>query len=402
MIKKIDKGKHKGEYQVRIQPRDKVTGKQISWPVQYANTKQNAIKLERKMWADFEDGLNFGDANSIFADEFQKYVDDRAKAISPVTLKSWQQSANSFKEYFGNAKIRQITTSMVSQYAHDYVEKHNASVSKSSTISKRLVHLRNYFKSLEGKAVKENPVPEKALKLFFRQSEFSLPKEWYIFSKEELDQIRAYLYKDLKSTTFMNAGSKLAILIESYTGMRVGELQALRFKNLVHEKTGWTFRINDSWSDYTKDFNGALKARAKGVSRELLPVPDDLVDLIKAYEIQQKEFLKDHNIENIEDLVFLNIQNYKYAFENKPITQHGLNYMFKNICNKLDIKPKNKQLSLYCFRHTICTQLANVPGMSYPWAARKMGHSLDMFMKTYVGIDKSLNSQMDQLWLTHN
>ena len=72
MIKEVEKGKHKGEYRVRIQPRDKVTGKQISWPLQYAKTKKEAIQIERKMWAEFEDGLNFGEASAIFADSFQK------------------------------------------------------------------------------------------------------------------------------------------------------------------------------------------------------------------------------------------------------------------------------------------------------------------------------------------
>lgn len=91
--------------------------------------------------------------------------------------------------------------------------------------------MRNFFKTLEGKAVKENPVPEGALKLFFKQSDFSVSKEWYILSSDELKQIRNLIIKDLDHSSVMNWGSKLAILIESYTGMRAGELQALKFAN---------------------------------------------------------------------------------------------------------------------------------------------------------------------------
>ena len=51
MIKKIQKGKYAGQWQVRIQPIDKQTGKRISWPVQYADTKKEAVKLERQLCA---------------------------------------------------------------------------------------------------------------------------------------------------------------------------------------------------------------------------------------------------------------------------------------------------------------------------------------------------------------
>ncbi|KWU04813.1 tyrosine-type recombinase/integrase [Lactobacillus crispatus] len=400
MIKKVIKGKHVGQWKVRIQPVDKATGKRISFPVQYANSKKEAIKLERNLWAEYEDGLNFSDGKVSFAKAFQKYVDRRANTISPVTLKSWQESANDFNTYFGNTQINKVTTQLVSDYAHEYVEKNQVTVSRSSTIAKRLVHMRNFFKSIEGKVVKENPVPEGALKLFFKQSDFTVPKEWYIFSSNELDEIRNLIEKDLQHSSVMNVGSKLAILIESYTGMRIGELQALKFNNVVYEDSAWTFRINDSWSDYTNSLTGALKARPKGYSRTLLPLPKAVIDLVRQYEIKQKDFIKKHDLENPLDLVFINLHDYKAAANDQPIRQKSVNMMLKNICDKLNIQAGDKQLSMYSFRHTICTNLANTPGMSYPWAAEKMGHSLQMFMNTYVGVDPNMNEKMNKLWVS--
>ena len=400
MITKFKNGKNVGKWKVRIQPVDKVTGKRISFPVKYADSKKEAVKLERKLWAEYEDGFNLSDGNAVFADAFQKYVNRRAKTISPVTLKAWQESANDFKAYFKQAKINKITTSLVSNYAHDYVNEHKLTVSKSSIIAKRLIHMRNFFKTLEGKTIKENPIPEGALKLFFKQSDFSVPKEWYILSSDELKQIRDLIIKDLNHSSVMNWGSKLAILIESYTGMRVGELQALKFNNVVFEDSVWTFRINNSWSDYTKSFTGALKARPKGYSRSLLPLPQEIVNLVKCYQDKQRAFLDEHKLDNPLDLVFMNLHDYKAVANNQPIKQKSLNAMFKVICKRLDIQSGDKQLSMYSFRHTICTNLANTPGMSYPWAAEKMGHSLQMFMNTYVGVDPDMNKQMNKLWVS--
>lgn len=400
MIKKMTTGKHMGEYVIRIQPRSKITGKQISFPIKYAKTKMEAKKVEKGMWSDYKSGLNLGDGNAIFADEFQKYVDRRSNSISPVTLKSWQDSANSFKKYFGNAKINKITTQMVSTYAHDYVDRHSVTISKSSTIAKRLIHMRNFFKSLEGKTIKENPVPESALKKFFRQSDFTVSKDWYIFSDNELKEIRDLIISDLKHSSVINWGSKLAILLESYLGTRVGELQAFRFSNITYNDDVWTLKINNSWSDYLDDFTGSLKARPKGYERTLLPLPENVIILLQRYQDKQHCFLKEHGLSNKSDLIFINIHNYKSAYYEKPINQRSLNDMLKEICKRLNIKAEDKRLSVYSFRHTICTKLANTPGMSYPWASERMGHSLQMFMNTYVGVDPSINKKMLDLLMS--
>lgn len=395
MIKQIKKNK----FYVRIQPRDSVTGKRINLPSAYATSKTKAKKLEKHMWEEYKAGLNLGDSKAIFAEAFQKYVDQRANRISPVTLKSWQESANSFKSYFKKAKINQITTALVAEYAHDYVDQHHVTVSKSSTIAKRLIHMRNFFKSIEGKVIKENPVPEGALRQFFQKSDFSIAQEWRIFSKKELNEMQSLIKKDLKDTPVNNWGSKLAILIESYTGMRIGELQAIKFKDLVYEDDVWTLKIGDSWSDYVNGLTGSLKARPRGATRTLLPLPEDVVKLVKKYKSKQDEFLNKYNLSNPLGLIFINLHDYKSVAQDRPVSQKGFNAMLKQICSRLNITANNKKMSMYSFRHTICTHLANTPGMSYTWASERMGHSLQMFMHTYVGVDPSINEKMNKLWM---
>ena len=113
MIKKVNKGQSK-VYLVRVQPRDPITGKRVNLPIKYAKTKSEASKIEKEIWSEYKSGLNLGDGNAIFVDAFQKYVNQRANSISQVTLKAWQESANSFTKYFGKAKIKNITTPLIS------------------------------------------------------------------------------------------------------------------------------------------------------------------------------------------------------------------------------------------------------------------------------------------------
>ena len=172
MIKKMKTGKHAGEYQVRIQPINKITHKRESWPVEYAKDRRTAKALERKMWSDYEDGMQLADGNAVFADEFQKYVDRRKNTISPVTYRDWQNSANEFKKYFKDTKIKDVTEQLVEQFAHDFVRERKVTVGRGTVIDQRLTHMRSFFKQLVGQVVKKNPVPDGYLEKIFRKSDF--------------------------------------------------------------------------------------------------------------------------------------------------------------------------------------------------------------------------------------
>ncbi len=399
MITKKTKGKYKGKWQVRIQPINPVTKKRESWPIQYAPTKAKAIAIERRMWTDFESGLNLGDSNSIFAEMFAKYVDARKGTVSEVTQKDWDYTVRICKQYFNKAKIRDIDQQVMSKFAHDFVRDHHATVGKTTVIARRLTHIRKFFKSIEGKSILTNPVPERFLQCFFQKKDFSVGEKLHIFSNDELEKIKNEIQFELKASPVNNWGTKLAIWIDLETGMRPGELQALRFNNLT-EKDGFpTFKINDSWSDYTKNFNGNLKSRPQGDYRYCLPISAELADTFNKYAKKQAEFLAQHDIENSEGLVFINLHDYKAASSDVPINQRSMNLMLKSLCKKLDIKNEDTRLSMYSFRHTLCTKLANKPGMSYPWAAERMGHSLSMFMKVYVKTDVDVDKQMMEKWL---
>lgn len=152
--------------------------------------KKEAEKLERQMWLDFDNGMKPIEANSLFSVAFDSYVEEKKDTISPVTLKAWNDTAKAIEKYFDNVKLKDFTTSKWNQFAHQYVSEHGSTVSKTSVIATWLIHKNHFLSTLVGTAIPKNPMPEHALKVFFRKSDFTVSQKQYLFSKDELNSIK--------------------------------------------------------------------------------------------------------------------------------------------------------------------------------------------------------------------
>lgn len=110
--------------------------------------------------------------------------------------------------------------------------------------------------------------------------------------------------------------------------------------------------------------------------------------------------MREKGIKNHNKFILLNLNDYRVAKLGCPVTQASLNEMLIKLGNEADITaPKEMQWSMYSLRHTVATRLGNTAGMSYPWAAARMGHTLEEFMQTYVHVDQDRSLEMLAKWV---
>lgn len=140
-----------------------------------------------------------------------------------------------------------------------------------------------------------------------------------------------------------------------------------------------------------------MKSRPHGESRLTLPLSEPLLQLLNKFRHCQLELLRENGLTNFNDRILLNITDYHLCALGYPITQKSMNDMLKQLSKKVGVNNQNLNISMYTCRHTVATKLGNTPGMSYPWAASRLGHSLKMFMRTYVHVDEDRNEEMLRL-----
>ena len=208
--------------------------------------------------------------------------------------------------------------------------------------------------------------------------------------------------KEYKTSTVANSVSKLAVLLDTYLGLRPEELQVLKFDQLVKYQGSYTFKIDNSWCEKDKKPNGSLKDRPKGAYRYCLPIKNkELIDLIKEFKIKQEEYLNSNGLENTSGYIFLNLHNYKSLSSNNqlPVTQSGLNDKLKDACNKAGIqKQKNSILALYSLRVYLSSLLGNDNRISNIYACQRMGNTIQVFLSTYVKENRESYKENSQFW----
>lgn len=400
-ITKITAGRFAGKYRIRVQPVDRITGRRYSLPTKYATTKRAAEKIERQLWAKAESDYDSVTAKMNFARCFDRYVEDefRSGRWENATYRAWKYSSNIFKEYFPNAQMKDLNQRVVRDFARRFVKDHKLSINENSVVVRRLTHMRSYFSHYIGSIYRENPVPEHAMSRFFKLEEMTAERQRYVLSDNEIKQLIAEIERGLNFAEPYRCISRLAIYIDLMTGMRPQELQALTWDAITQENGNFVFKLSDSWNEHDYRLNGHLKSRKRGIVRTSLPFTPRLNEYLMQFKEAQEKFLKKRHLTNPNNFIFLNLNDYKKCALGYPVTQTSLNQMLHKLGQDIGLETGQKTWTMYSLRHTVATKLGNMPGISYPWAAERLGHSLSEFTRTYVHCDRDINEEMSKMWL---
>lgn len=406
----ITRDPNRNEWIVRFQP--VVNGKRKSI-TKRAPSKLEAQKIEIELKIKYEkiqrSGLPSITDDSLLIKEYTKFVERRAKSITVTTNRSWSYSLellNDFltKKRLTKLRLRDADQDLFNDFAHWYIENHpKAGVKKSTVIDVTLAHLRTFFEYLIDVAViVVNPIPKGYLKRFFRQSDFNTGRKWHLFSKDEINDLREELLKEYESSTVANSVTKLAVLLDTYLGLRPEELQVLKFDQLVKYEGSYTFKINNSWSEKEKRPNGSLKDRPKGAFRYCLPIKDNrIIKLIKEFKEKQQQYLSKYGLENTSDYIFLNLHNYNSIRSDNqlPVAQKSLNDRLKEACDRAGIvKQEGAVLALYSIRVYLSSLLGKDNNISNVYASQRMGNTVQVFLNTYVKETRESYKENSKLW----
>lgn len=198
-------------------------------------------------------------------------------------------------------------------------------------------------------------------------------REISALTNSERHQLESFLLSDMDTT-------KLGLFLCLYTGMRIGELCALRWGNIDFTKK--TLHITSTIQRIRRtDINGSEKtmlliSSPKSItSMRDIPLPFPLVDMLKSYAQNDDCFL--------------------LSGSTTPVEPRTMQYRFKKYAKQLGLTYSNPHV----LRHTFATQCIKL-GFDAKTLSELLGHSrVEITLNRYVhSSDEHKRTQMDLLF----
>lgn len=296
---------------------------------------------------------------AIFGQYAQIWLNGRE--IVTGTRKNYRVSFNLYwMPYLATVPLNHITPVLLRQIL--------ASITWTSPATKRAAIQR--LSALMNTAVKDGLIdrnPVEAIELPARPKKAVDP-----FTVDEANRMIAYLYSHLKSTTRIYAAY---FEFSFYTGMRPGEIAALRWDEVDEERrVANVCRI-------VADYKIEERTKTRG-SRQVMLNSRALNALVEAKKILVLRKKQSRRTHPESAYVFPPSRNYAYIQQASVTDKH-----FQEALAKLNIKVRRQ----YNCRHTYAT-MCLMAGMNPAFIANQLGHSVQMLLSTYA---KWLNSSTD-------
>ncbi|WP_251548161.1 tyrosine-type recombinase/integrase [Limosilactobacillus caecicola] len=400
-----ERSKHYGEWKVRAQPRDNA-GNTVNLPIRYCKgTKNDAKRLYDRLVVEFQQqSTYFQEKQLTLVEAFQSFLDSNksVEAWEIRTQRDYEYTLRILKEYVPNLLMAKVNELTIQKFIRQFAKDHHLTVATGTVLDKRIRHLRYFFNQSVGSIFAHNPVPQNAMKRWFKKSEMVAPDKKRYFSEQQLHQLTSYVIKRLSEVDVTDSIALIGILIALNTGCRPSEIQALKWDDLVLDPSTedydyHVFHLTDSYNQTEGKLTGHLKSRVRGQSRYTLPLDKPSYHSLLNYQDKQTKLLNRYKIKN-HGFILLNIRDFKRAKEGRILSQESMNGMLKRICRRLEIVDTTKGISMYTCRHSVAS-LTAAKGMNIAWSADRLGHSNEVYLKKYVHPEQSLSSKLLNVWL---
>ena len=205
------------------------------------------------------------------------------------------------------------------------------------------------------KGINEDKI--KHIELTFNYPKDNKENKLYVLTKREQNKITNYVLENINSRN-------IGLLISLYSGIRIGELCALRWEDVDFKKNCLT--INKTIQRvYIKDKNKNISKviittpKTKNANREI-PINKDFLEILKKVKSDKKHYILTGNEKYIE-----------------PRT-------YRKYFNKVLDKLKIKHFNFHSLRHTFATNCISL-GVDYKTVSELLGHAnVNITLNLYV------------------
>lgn len=366
---------------------DPKTGKRRQVTRSGFSTKRDAEIAAARVEAEVADGTYIKEIVSTFDDYAESWL--KTYRLSGVKISSIRQREYQVKVlsgYFAKMKISNITRKMYRNMILDLSTR-----MKRNTISGIHSTAKSIFRmALEDGDIKSDP------------TEFiKIPNP----HKEEI-QMPKYMEKPQLAEFLRLAKSRgldqdfEIFCVMAYTGMRIGEVCALKWSDIDFEKQ--TIAINGTlYNPYDRSDRYEILTPKTRSSKRVIEIDQNLVKLLQDHKIRQNEFKMRHrNIYHDLDFVFgrMDKPNNNIAHYGYPMPRRMVELRMDRITQWMDLPARMTPHSL---RHTHTSLLAEA-GVSLEAIMERLGHKDDRITRTiYLHVTQQMKREAADKFAAH-
>lgn len=308
---------------------------------------------------------------------FEQY---KLSGVKESTIQNRKTTAiPSLLKYLGNLTLIKITPTVYQEFLNQLFE-NNYSKSTIETID---IVAKLIFKyALSNEFIERNPVQNATIPK--RQKTIEELKE------EALDELYFTKNELVNFLTYVKIQTPLLdysiFLTLAYTGLRIGELLALKWEDIDFIQSTISinktlFRSENRIKEYT------LTPPKTKKSNRIISVDKVVLEQLSIVQFEQKKLIKEFPAYHDKQFVFAKLEG---DFTGYPESRRAVGFRLKRYLQKIGI---TKSLSLHKFRHTHVSLLAQA-GVDLQAIQERIGHQDSKTMrKVYLHVTKEVNRQ---------